>query len=157
MSNDLHLLPDDDSPSFMGEYERGLDAKGRITLPAPFREALGDEPAYLTRGLDRCLFLLPKPIFLELRRKVRNLSLTRAGDRRIRRMFFSSGTEIKPDGQGRVNIPQALRKFAELDGNVIVTGADTYIEIWNADKWAEMVQQVESSADHAEAWNDVLL
>lgn len=155
MSNfDDYLTPSpDDSPIFMGEFSRGLDSKGRITLPATFREALGEDSAYLTRGLDGCLFLFPSKQFLELRQKLRSLPFTQEKSRRLRRLIFSGAAPIKPDGQGRVNLPPYLRDYAHLTDTVVVTGNDSHMEIWNAERWAEMCQQFQESADHAEAWD----
>lgn len=156
MNNDDLLSPVDDTPIFMGSYDRGLDAKGRITLPASFREALGAEGAVLTRGLDRSLFLFPKQYFLELRQRLRALSITQDEERRLKRLIFSGAAPIKPDGQGRVNIPPPLRHHAELDGSVTVIGNDSYIEIWSAENWTDQLRQFEESADQAEAWNNII-
>ncbi len=157
MHADELLLSNDGIPTFMGEFERGLDSKGRFTLPASFREALGDEGAVLTRGLDGCLFLFPKSYFITLRQKLRQLTITRQKDRMIRRLFFSGASQINPDGQGRVIIPAALRRYAGIDGSVVLTGNDTYIELWDAKRWSEMVERFEQDSTQAEFWNDVLV
>ena len=151
--DDSIISPPDDSPMFMGEFERGLDDKGRITLPAALREGLGEETSYLTRGLDGCLFLLPKPQFLRLRQNLRSLPFTQEQSRKLRRLIFSGAAPIKPDSQGRINLPSYLRDYARLTDTVIVTGNDTHIELWNTERWAAMQQQFQESANQAEAWD----
>ena len=137
---------------FLGEYERGLDSKGRITLPAVFRDALGDDGAIITRGMDRCLFLFPRGFFETWREKIKALPLADPHSRNLRRHIFSGAADITPDGQGRINLPSWLRTYANLNGSVIVAGNDTYIEIWDARRWSEMRAAFEDSAADAEAW-----
>jgi len=137
---------------FLGEYERGLDSKGRITLPVAFREALGGDGAIITRGMDRCLFLFPHDFFETWRQKIKALPLADRHSRNLRRHIFSGASDIAPDGQGRINLPSGLREYANLDGSVIVAGNDTYVEVWDAQRWAEMRLEFENSATDAEAW-----
>lgn len=137
---------------FYGEYERGLDSKGRITLPAQIREALGDEDAILTRGLDKCLFLFPRSQFEELREKIRTIGLASREARNFRRHVFSGAAPIKPNGVGRINLPSYLRDFADLTDSVIVAGIDTYVEIWDAKRWQEQLAQFEEDAVNMESW-----
>jgi len=140
---------------FFGEYERGLDSKGRITLPAPIRETLGDEEAILTRGLDKCLFLFPKSQFEELRAKIRNIGLASREARNFRRHVFSGAAPVKPNGMGRINLPPYLREYAGLTGGVIVAGIDTYVEIWDAERWQEQRARFEEDAISVESWENL--
>ena len=140
---------------FLGEYERGLDNKGRITLPAAYREALGDSPAYLTRGLDRCLVIFPQDHFEAWRQKIRALPMTDSRSRKLRRHIFSGASQVRPDGQGRISLPVYLRKYAGIDGRVIVAGNDNYIEIWDANLWAETRSEFEDSGDDVAAWDEL--
>lgn len=137
---------------FLGEYERGLDNKGRLILPVAFRDMLGEEGAIVTRGLDRCLVIFPRSDFEIWRQKIRDLPTTDPRTRNLRRLIFSGAAEISPDGQGRINLPLYLRQYAGLDGNVIVAGMDANIEIWDAAHWAETRTQFEESGDNATAW-----
>lgn len=140
---------------FYGEYERGLDKKGRITLPASIRETLRDEEAILTRGLDQCLFLFPKSQFESLREKIRTTGIASREARNFRRHFFSGAAPVKPDGMGRINLPPYLREYAELTGAVVVAGIDTYVEIWDAERWQKQRRQFEKDAVSVESWEDL--
>lgn len=122
---------------FLGQFERGVDKKGRVTLPASFREALQGQEVVVTKGMDPCLFLFTKDQFDVFRQKVKQMGITSTRTRRFRRHFFSSAVDIKLDGMGRINIPQYLRDYAGLTGDVIVAGADSYIEIWDAERWEQ--------------------
>ena len=88
----------------MGEYQHTLDTKGRLIVPAKFREALGTG-AVLTRGLDNCLFLFPHEEWLALEEKLKSLPLTKAGARQFVRFLFSGATDCELDKQGRIVVP----------------------------------------------------
>jgi len=137
---------------FLGRHERGLDSKGRLILPAAHRDALGDDSAIVTYGLDHCLFVFPSTQFEVWRQKIRDLPLTDPLGRLLRRHIFSAADEVTPDGQGRINLLPHLRTYAGLDGQVIIAGMDNYIEIWNAQRWAEMEAISTASGDNAAAW-----
>lgn len=138
---------------FLGEHPRSVDQKGRTTLPAVFRDALGDEAIILTRGFEQCVFLFPRSFFELWRQKVRALPLTDPLGRTLRRVIFSGAAEIAPDSQGRILLPDWLREYAGLSSNVIMAGNDAYIEIWDADEWAGIRNSIQNSPAHAEAWS----
>lgn len=140
---------------FLSEYERPIDPKGRITLPASHRDAMGTEGAILTRGLDRCLFLFTRSQFETWREKIRSLPVADEKSRMLRRHLFSGASDATPDAQGRITLPPFLRDYAGLDGVVIVAGVDTYIEIWNKERWAAMHSRFETSGDDAAWWNEL--
>ncbi len=141
---------------FLGEFQRGLDKKGRITLPAAFREALGQEEAVITRGMRNYLMLFPKSQFDVFREKIREMGFASMDARTFRRHFFSGAALVKPDGMGRINIPPALRRHAGLTDDVVVAGADYYVEIWNADHWRKEQQKlVENIDNYAERWDSL--
>lgn len=155
-------MSDDEFPNasnleqmFLGRYERPLDNKGRITLPAPFRDALGIEKAFLTRGLDRCLFLAPARQFEVWRQRVREMKLADQRARVLRRHLFAEAGDGTPDAQGRITLFPYLRQYAGIENSVVVVGVDTHIEIWNAQRWAEMSAQAEASGDDAAWWDEV--
>jgi len=139
---------------FFGEYERGLDKKGRMTLPASFREMLGDEPAFITMGLDGCLSLYPKTRFDEMRQKAQQKELTSSQAREFNRFFFGRAALAKPDSMGRINIPSALRKYAKLEKDAVVVGVNTHVEIWNPESWQEQQQKILSKAIN-EGWENL--
>jgi MraZ protein len=141
---------------FLGEFARGIDKKGRVTLPATFREALGEEEAVITRGIRNYLMLLPKSQFDIFRTKIREMGFASIDARTFRRHFFSGAALVKPDSMGRINIPQVLREHAELTDEVIVAGADYYVEIWNAEHWKEEQRKLaENIDDFAMRWDSL--
>ncbi|HLS22882.1 MAG TPA: division/cell wall cluster transcriptional repressor MraZ [Pseudogracilibacillus sp.] len=129
---------------FMGEYSHNLDAKGRIIVPAKFRENLG-ETFVLTRGLDRCLFVYPEVEWRLLEDKLKQLPLTKKDARKFTRFFLSGATELEIDKQGRISIPQPLRTYANLSKQCTVIGVSNRIEIWDADEWNVYVSESEES------------
>lgn len=131
---------------FLGEYQHSLDAKGRLTIPAKFREELG-EGAVITRGLDNCLFLFPNTEWTILETKLKTLPLTKNDARQFVRFLFSGATECELDKQGRIMLPANLREFAGIDKDAVVIGVSSRIEIWSREKWATYVQAAEESFD----------
>lgn len=127
---------------FLGRYAHNLDAKGRLAIPARFREALA-EGAVLTRGIDRCLALYPLAAWQPLAEKVSALPLTDADARNFRRLVFAEAADLTLDGQGRILVPPDLRRFAGIEREALVVGVDSSIEIWSPERWAE----VEASLD----------
>jgi len=129
---------------FMGEFQHNMDAKGRIIVPAKFREGLG-EMFVVTRGLDGCLFVYPKDEWEILEQKLKKLPLTKKDARAFTRFFFSGAVECDVDKQGRVNLPQPLRDYANLKKECIVIGVSNRIEFWAKDKWDVYVEDSEES------------
>ncbi len=127
---------------FLGRHAHTLDAKGRLAIPARFRDALADG-LVLTRGIDRCLSLYPMPTWRALAEKVSALPITDADARNFRRMVFAEAVDLALDGQGRILVPPELRRYAGLERDALVVGVDASIEIWSPAGWA----QVESVMD----------
>lgn len=121
---------------FMGEYNHTIDAKGRLIIPAKFRELLGTE-FVLTRGLDGCLFIYPVDEWKGFEQKLRALPLTNKNARTFSRFFVAGAAMCELDRQGRVLVPQTLREFAGLEKDVVLTGNLDRIEVWSKDKWSE--------------------
>jgi MraZ protein len=111
-----------------------LDTKGRIAIPARFRDAL-TEGVVATRGIDRCLALYPMTSWTPLAEKVSALPLTDPDARTFRRMVFAEAAHLELDGQGRILLPPELRRYAELEREAVVIGVNTSIEIWNPVRW----------------------
>ncbi len=118
----------------IGEYQHNIDLKGRVAVPARFRDDLG-ALFYITKGLDNCLFVLPQDEWSRLVEKIKTMPISKA--RGLQRFFFSGAAEVVPDKQGRILIPQQLREHAELDKEVTFIGTSSRVEIWNSKKWAE--------------------
>lgn len=129
---------------FMGEFQHTLDAKGRLIIPAKFREELG-VGAVLTRGLDNCLFLFPHSEWQALEEKLKSLPLTKAGARQFVRFLFSGATDCELDKQGRIMIPQNLREYAEIDKEAVVIGVSSRVEIWSKARWEAYIREAEES------------
>ena len=121
---------------FMGEYNHIIDAKGRLIIPARFRELLGEE-FILTKGLDGCLSIYPMDAWEAFETKLRALPLTNKNARTFTRFFVAGATNCELDKQGRILVPQTLREFAGLEKEVVLTGNLDRIEIWSKAKWSE--------------------
>lgn len=118
----------------IGEYQHNIDIKGRVAIPAKFRDDLGSQ-FYITKGLDDCLFVLPLSEWSRLEEKIRAMPISKA--RGLQRFFFSGAAEVQPDKQGRILIPQQLREHAKLNKEVTLIGTLNRVEIWNSEKWKE--------------------
>lgn len=121
---------------FMGEYNHTIDTKGRLIIPAKFREALGEE-FVLTKGLDGCLSIYPMNEWETFEEKLKSLPLTNKNARAFSRFFVAGAASCELDKQGRILVPGTLREFAGLDKDVVLTGNITRIEIWSKEKWIE--------------------
>ena len=121
---------------FMGEYNHTIDAKGRLIIPARFRELLGEE-FILTKGLDGCLSIYPMDAWEAFETKLRALPLTNKNARTFTRFFVAGATNCELDKQGRILVPQTLREFAGLEKEVVLTGNLDRIEIRSKEKWSE--------------------
>ena len=121
---------------FMGEYNHTIDTKGRLIIPAKFREQLGNE-FVVTKGLDGCLFVFPMNEWELFEQKLRTLPLTQKSARKFTRFFVAGATECELDKQGRILLPQTLREFAQLEKDVVLSGNLNRVEIWSKANWAE--------------------
>lgn len=129
---------------FMGEYQHSIDEKGRLTIPAKFRDALGST-FVVTRGLDNCLFVYPMEEWSVLEQKLKSLPLMKSDARAFTRFFFSGATECELDKQGRVNIPNTLVDYAKLAKDCVVLGVSNRVEIWSKEIWENYFQTSEDS------------
>lgn len=115
---------------FMNEYNHTIDAKGRMILPAKFREGLGNR-FVLSRGIDQCLTIYPLENWEKLASSLQKLSFTKSSVRTLRRFLIGSSTEVECDKQGRVLIPSHLREYAGIKKEALVIGTGATIEIWS--------------------------
>lgn len=134
---------------FMGEYNHTVDAKGRLIVPAKFRELLGEE-FVVTKGLDGCLFVYSKEEWDVIEEKFRGVSQFSKDARKFARFFFAGAAVCEVDKQGRILLPAVLRDYAEIGKEVVLAGVLNHIEIWNKDKWLETNEydDVEEIAEH---------
>ena len=125
---------------FYGEYEHTLDNKGRVIIPAKFREIFKEnyiEKFYITRGLDRCLFVFTEETWKVQEKKFRDMPFTRGESRQFNRLFFSGACDVVCDKQGRILIPEYLKDYAEVQSDCVIIGVSDRIEIWAKEKWSE--------------------
>ncbi len=125
---------------FYGEYLHSIDRKGRLILPAKFRESAKAnfiEKFFVTRGLDKCLFMFSEEEWRSQEVKFRAISFTKQEARTFNRIYFSGAVEVVPDRQGRILLPPYLKDFAEIKKDVVIVGVSNRIEIWARDKWQE--------------------
>lgn len=121
---------------FVGEYSHSLDTKGRLIIPAKFRESLGDL-FMVTKGLDGCLFIYDMEEWKKLEAKLQALPLTNANARKFARFMLGGAIECEVDKQGRILIPANLREFAKLSKDVTLVGVGGRIEIWDKEIWMQ--------------------
>lgn len=118
----------------LGEYRHNVDVKGRVSVPSKFREDLG-QSFVVTKGLDNCLFMYSKTEWETFENKLKQLPLTNQDARSFMRFFFAGATECEVDKQGRINIPQVLREYANITKDVVIVGVATRAEIWDSQNW----------------------
>lgn len=125
---------------FYGEFEHSIDTKGRLIMPARFRDVAkeqGIEKFYLTRGLDQCIFMFAEGEWQNQESRFKNMSFTKQQSRAFNRLFFSGAVDVIPDKQGRFIVPNYLKDFAGIKTDAIVIGVANRIEIWDINRWKE--------------------
>lgn len=120
---------------FISQYSHSLDSKGRIIIPAKFREELGDE-FYITKGMDPCLLICTKEEWFDKINRMMKLPMSNVGIRDYVRNFTAFGLLCQPDKNGRIAIPPSLREYAKLEKDVVSVGVITNIEIWDSVEFA---------------------
>ena len=130
---------------FLGEYQHYIDPKGRMAIPAKFRDEL-KSGAIITRGLDSCLFVFAPKEWEALAQKLVSLPLAQANSRAFIRLMLAGATNVEIDAQGRVLIPDYLRKYAGLKKEVVVAGLYSRIEIWDAEEWERYKTKTEGAS-----------
>jgi MraZ protein len=132
---------------FIGRYLHNLDEKGRITFPVSYRERLGDSP-FILSGFDQNLLVMTNARFQQLYYRINAMNMANADARQLKRMVFSTASEIEFDKTGRLLIPPTLREIARLDGSVLVMGAGKDIELWDPHTYesAEKVGELPKTA-----------
>jgi MraZ protein len=134
----------------IGEFAHALDEKGRLTMPAKFRDELG--PRFVvTMGLDGCLACYAPAEWERLTERLKQLPMTSRDARAFVRLLLAGATEVEPDRQGRIILATRLREQAGITANVVVVGLNTRVEIWAEDRWqayrAEAQEAFEATAD----------
>lgn len=128
--------------NFIGEHSHTIDSKNRVIIPAKFREALGEQ-FVLTQGLDGCLTIYPLAEWEKFQQQLNQLPRTNKQARIFRRFFTAKAAMCELDKQGRILVPSGLREYANLEKDIVITGNDSNIEIWNKEKWDEMNEDID--------------
>jgi MraZ protein len=129
-------------PAFLGTHHPRMDDKGRLFLPARFRDALAGG-LVITRGQERCLYVFPDAEFARLYTQMRQAPVTSKAARDYQRVFLSGASNEVPDKQGRVTVPPPLREYAGLDRDCVVIGAGARVEVWDSTAWASYLAEQE--------------
>ncbi len=133
---------------FLGQYRHSIDAKGRLTVPARFRELLNDG-AIITQGFDRNLMVLTEPGFSAVTLQINKKSLTDPTARDLRRLLYANADRVVPDSNGRILLPGFLREQYYLEGEAVLVGVGDYFEIWRPEDWDQrmnILQDTEANA-----------
>ncbi|HEX4103920.1 MAG TPA: division/cell wall cluster transcriptional repressor MraZ [Candidatus Paceibacterota bacterium] len=129
----------------LGEFQHNLDVKGRMAIPAKFREKL-TAGAIITRGIDNCLFVFANAEWDVLAKKLVALPLAQANSRAFVRLMLAGASDVEIDNQGRILIPDYLRKYAGLKKEVVVAGLYNRVEIWDLEAWAAYKTKTENAS-----------
>lgn len=133
---------------FLGQFRHNLDDKGRLTIPAVFRDSVG-QGAFISQGFDRNVMVMTAAYFQQVYERINAMSITDPAARLLRRLLLSNAYQVEVDKAGRILVPQNLRQFLGLDGEAIVVGQGEYFEIWSPTGWYEQMQAIEDTEANA--------
>ncbi len=131
---------------FIGSYRHSVEPRGRLFIPSPFRKILkekGETQLVITKGTEKCLYIYPMDKWKEILNKLKKLSLYKRGNRDYRRYVLSNAHYVEVDRQGRIQVPQELIKYANLDKEIVIIGNIDFMEVWNPNDFEEYGQSVE--------------
>jgi MraZ protein len=134
---------------FLNQYHHSFDDKGRLTIPAKFRE-LPAEGVYVVQGLDHNLMVLPPAVFQIIYDRLMAMSLTNPDARLLREIILGNAMQVTPDGSGRILLSQNLRDYAGLKAEVVFVGQGDHFEIWAADLWQKQQDKINDAATNAQ-------
>ena len=131
---------------FIGEYNHSVDAKGRMAIPAKFRKQL-KTGAVVTKGLDNCLVIYTKTEWDKLANKLASLPISQANTRAFSRLMLAGAMDVEVDKQGRIILPEYLRKYAGMAKKVVVAGLFNRLEVWDEVRWEKYRTNMEASSN----------
>lgn len=134
---------------FLGQYQHALDDKGRLTIPAAFRDALADG-AFISQGFDRNLMVMTSAYFQQVYERINAMSITDPAARLLRRLILSSAYQVEVDKAGRILVPQSLRQFLGLNGEAMVIGQGEYFELFTPAEWSQQMQTLQDAEANAQ-------
>jgi MraZ protein len=141
---------------FLGQFQHNLDEKGRLMVPAPFRQML-EGGAYITQGFDRCLMVLTDAYFGQVYERINAMNLADPATRLLRRLILSNAYPVELDKVGRILVPQNLRQFAGFDGEAIVAGQGEYFEIWTPSEWNKQMDEIQDTQANTQRFSTLNL
>jgi MraZ protein len=127
---------------FLGQFQHNLDEKGRLMIPARYRELLA-AGAFITQGFDKCLMVMTDVYFKEVYDRINAMNMADPNARLLRRLILSNAYSVETDKIGRILIPQNLRQLMMLESEAIVAGQGEYFEVWTPAAWNEQVNQLQ--------------
>ena len=130
---------------FLGEYEHSVDTKGRIAVPAKYRDELADG-LIVTRGFDQNLLVYPMKMWQTVAERVNSLPIGDPNTRALQRLLFSSAVDTELDKQGRLLLPGYLRTYANVEGEAVIAGMNTFFEIWSKQRWQQVLERFPEEA-----------
>jgi len=131
---------------FLGEFEYRVDEKGRVPIPPKFRRELR-EGVVLTPGVEECILVYTLAEWKKLATALTSGPVARSKSRRLNRAIFATAFTLNVDGQGRIALPVPLREYAGIEDEVVIAGANTYLELWNNEQW-----EAEKAISQEQAW-----
>ena len=131
---------------FLGEFEYKIDEKGRVPVPPKFRREL-KEGVVLTTGPEKCIIAYPQAEWNKLAATLTGGTIAASKLRRLNRAIFATAFSLIIDNQGRIALPVPLREYAGIDDELVIAGANTYLELWNKEQW-----ESEKSVSQEQAW-----
>lgn len=140
----VRLLNGEIERMFLGQFQHNLDEKGRLMIPAPFRQLL-EGGAYISQGFDRCLMVMTEAYFGQVYERIHAMNLADPAARMLRRMILSTAYKVEMDKVGRILVPQNLRQFASINGEAIVAGQGEYIEVWSPAEWNRQMDDLQDT------------
>jgi transcriptional regulator MraZ len=130
---------------FLGQFQHNLDEKGRLMIPARFRELL-EGGAFITQGFDKCLMVMTETYFKQVYERINTMNLADPTARLLRRLILSNAYPVEVDKVGRILVPQNLRIFLGIDiGELIVAGQGDYFEVWMPAEWKSQMDQLQDT------------
>ena len=140
----VRLLSGEIERMFLGQFQHNLDEKGRLMIPAPFRQSL-EGGAFISQGFDRCLMVMTEAYFGQVYERINAMNLADPAARLLRRMILSTAYQVELDKVGRILVPQNLRQYAGFDGEAIVAGQGKYIEVWSPAEWNKQMNDLQDT------------
>ena len=129
---------------FLGQFQHNLDDKGRLMIPAAFRQTL-EGGAFITQGFDHCLMVMTEAHFQQVYARINAMNMADPNARALRRFIFSNAYGVEVDKVGRILVPQNLRQYAGLDGEAIVAGQGEYFEVWMPAEWNKQMEEIQDT------------